>query len=575
MVVALLAVLKAGGAYVPLDPRLPDERLATMLADVKPKTIITDRSQHREVFEASAIQLDSDWKPILSESTENPSRVMRPSSLAYVMYTSGSTGRPKGVAVEHRSVVNLLHSMQREPGLSAQDVLLAVTTLSFDIAGLEIFLPLITGARLFVASDADVVDGIRLGELLVESGATLMQATPTTWRLLIAAGWPGASNLTILCGGEELTPDLAQQLAHRCSTLWNVYGPTETTIWSSMYRVSGNEENTIPIGRPLANTSIYVLDPYQKPVPPNVTGEIYIGGDGVAREYLNRPELTAERFVAINVEPGKSERLYRTGDQGRFRANGNIEYLGRLDNQIKLRGQRMELGEIESALALHPAVGQAVVTLSGNSADQQKLSAYVVAKAGMPNLAAGELRRYLRTKLPEHMVPTNFSQIDTMPQLSSGKVNRAALASISSAPLVDQEELVAPRNAMETKLADIWSELLEVKQVGIEQNFFELGGHSLLALQVTARIRRTFEVELPVRTVFEAPTIAALAVEVQKAQALGLKVKTKLPQHSGHTQSANAAQEELLTQLDKLPAQEVRSLLKDLLDGKNNYEFRS
>ncbi len=575
MVVALLAVLKAGGAYVPLDPRLPDERLATMLADVEPKTIITDRSQHREVFGASAIHLDSDWKLISGESTENLHREVRPSTLAYVMYTSGSTGRPKGVAVEHRSVVNLLHSMQREAGLSPEDVLLAVTTLSFDIAGLEIFLPLITGARLFVASDADVVDGNRLGELLVESGATLMQATPTTWRLLIAAGWPGAANLTIFCGGEELTPDLAQQLARRCGSVWNVYGPTETTIWSSIYRVGGNEEDTVPIGRPLANTSIYILDAHLEPVPVNVTGEIYIGGVGVARGYLNRAELTAERFVTTSVEAGKSARLYRTGDLGRFRANGNIECLGRLDNQIKLRGQRIELGEIESVLASHPAVGQAVVTISGNSAEQQKLSAYVVAKAGVSSPAAGELRRYLRTKLPEHMVPTSFSQIESVPQLPSGKVNRAALASIGSELLLDRQELAAPRNEMETKLAEIWRELLEVKQVGIEQNFFELGGHSLLALQVTARIRRTFEVELPVRSVFEAPTIAGLAGEVQKAQALGLKVKNKIPQHSANTRPADADQEELLTQLDKLPAQEVRSLLKDLLDGKNNYEFRS
>ena len=574
MVVALLAVLKAGGAYVPLDPRLPDERLARMLADVKPKTIITDRSQHREVFGVSAIYVDSDWNLISSESTENLNREVRPSSLAYVMYTSGSTGRPKGVAVEHRSVVNLLHSMQREPGLSAQDVLLAVTTLSFDIAGLEIFLPLITGARLFIASDADVVDGNRLGELLVESGATLMQATPTTWRLLIAAGWPGAPNLTILCGGEEMTPDLAQQLARRCGSVWNVYGPTETTIWSSMYRVSGNEESTVSIGRPLANTSIYILDAHLQPVPANVTGEIYIGGDGVARGYLNRPELTAERFVAISVEAGKSVRLYRTGDLGRFRANGNIECLGRLDNQIKLRGQRIELGEIESVLASHPGVGQAVVTISGNSAEQQKLSAYVVAKGGVSSPADGELRRYLRTKLPEHMIPASYWQLEALPLLPSGKVNRSALVGSGGRALADHEELAAPRNEMETKLAEIWRELLEVKQVGIEQNFFELGGHSLLALQVTARIRRAFEVELPVRSVFEAPTIAALALEVQKAQALGLKTRTKFPQRPNHASPAVSLQEELATQVDKMPAQDVRDLLKDLLEGKQNYEFR-
>ena len=234
-------------------------------------------------------------------------------------------------------------------------------------------------------------------------------------------GMARASNLTILCGGEGLTPDLAQQLARRCGSVWNVYGPTETTIWSTMYRVSGNEESTVPIGRPLANTSIYILDANLKPVPVNVTGEICIGGDGVARGYWNRPELTGERFVTTSVEAGKSTRLYRTGDLGRFRANGNIDCLGRLDDQIKLRGQRIELGEIESVLASHPAVGQAVVTISGKSADQQKLSAYIVPKAGVSSPADGELRRYLRTKLPEHMVPSSFSQINTVPQLPSGK----------------------------------------------------------------------------------------------------------------------------------------------------------
>ena len=307
-------------------------------------------------------------------------------------------------------------------------------------------------------------------------------------------------------------------------------------------------------------------------MPPNVTGEIYIGGHGLARGYLNRPELTAERFVTNWLAPELSPRLYRTGDLGRFRSNGEIEYLGRVDNQVKLRGLRIELGEIESVLAAHDDVAEAVVMVSGEG-EQQKLAAYLVMK-NEAALAPGELRRYLRTKLPEHMVPAIYWQIDAMPQLPSGKVNRSALAGYGK-PLVDREELTAPRNEIEAKLAEIWQELLQVEQVGIEQNFFELGGHSLLVLQVTARIRRIFEVELAVRSVFEAPTIAGLALEVQKAQATGLKARSPILHGLRQTATADASQDELLIQLEKLSTQDARNLLKDLLDGKQDYQFRS
>lgn len=423
MVIAVLGVLKAGGAYVPMDSRVPDGRLASILKDAKPLTVIMQQRLNREIFGPSALLLDRDWAAISQQSRTNPDQKLAPSNLAYVMYTSGSTGTPKGVPVEHRSVVNLLCSMQREPGISRDDVLLAVTTLSFDIAGLEIFLPLISGARVFIATSTDIVDGNRLRDLLSESGATFMQATPTTWRLMIAAGWPGSDGLKILCGGEELNSDLARELVLRSRSVWNVYGPTETTIWSSVYRVTGSEQHTLPIGRPVANTSIYIVDRHGNPVPGNVTGEIYIGGDGVARGYLNRPELTAERFVANWLVPEQSPRLYRTGDLGRYRSNGAIEYLGRVDNQIKLRGQRMELGEIETVLASHAAVGQAVVAVTGEG-EQQKLVAYVVLNEEAPETGAGELRRHLRSKLPEHMVPAGFWRVEKLPLLPSGKVNR-------------------------------------------------------------------------------------------------------------------------------------------------------
>lgn len=562
MVVALLAVLKAGGAYVPLDPRLPDDRLSFMMSDAKPRLVLTQHRLQRGVFGADAISLDSDWKVIARESTENPNQKLSPEMLAYVMYTSGSTGNPKGVLIEHGSVVNLLLSMQREPGLNSEDVLLTVTTLSFDIAGLEIYLPLISGARLIIASSDDVVDGNRLKSLLDENRVTFMQATPATWRLLLAAGWQGSPALKVLCGGETLPPELAKELTARAHAVWNVYGPTETTIWSTAYRVTGNEEGTIPIGRPVANTSIYILDSDHNPVPVNVTGEIYIGGDGLARGYLNRPEMTAERFVSIPQITNQFPKLYRTGDLGRFRSNGDIECLGRVDSQVKLRGFRVELGEIESVLASYAALREGVAIVTGEG-DQQKLSAYLVVTEGTAPPDANELRAYLRAKLPEHMVPTRYWRVEKLPLLPSGKVNRAELSAVPAIPLQEEDELVNARNDTEAKLADIWKELLTIEQVGIKQDFFELGGHSLLAMQVMARIQRVFEVKLPVRTLFEGPTVAALALEVEKAHSVGLKAHIPVFERRRQATAADATQEALLAALSELSVEDARKLIEN------------
>ena len=568
MVIALLGILKAGGAYVPLDSRLPDDRLSFMLADAKPGIVLTEEKLGRTVFGADQVFLDSDWEAIAQESKENPPQELGPQALAYVMYTSGSTGKPKGVPIEHGSVVNLLRSMQREPGLNSEDVLLAVTTLSFDIAGLEIYLPLISGARLVIANSEDVVDGDRLRDLLGKRRVTCMQATPATWRLLLGAGWQGSPGLKILCGGEALPPELAKELTARADSVWNVYGPTETTIWSTTYRVTGREQGTIPIGRPIANTSIYILDADNGPVPVNISGEIYIGGDGLARGYLNRPELAAERFVANPLAPKQSSTLYRTGDLGRFRSSGDIEYLGRVDSQVKLRGFRIELGEIESVLASHETVREAVVMVAGQG-EQQKLSAYVVVTDGNAAPSGGELRRYLRTKLPEHMVPAAYWQVDRLPLLPSGKVDRGVLPASRAIALREEVELVDPRNETETKLADIWKELLRIEQVGIEQNFFELGGHSLLALQMMARIRRVLEVELPVRAVFEAPTIAGLGAELEKARASGVKSHTPIFRRRPQAVTADATQEALLAALSKLSVEEARKLIENAVGRKD------
>lgn len=413
----------------------------------------------------------------------------------------------------------------------------------------------------------DAVDGNRLWELISRQGVTFMQATPATWRLLLAAGWQGSPDLKIICGAEALPAKLARELIGRGKSMWNVYGPTETTVWSTVYRVTGREEGSIPIGRPIANTSIYILDSSQNPVPVNVAGEIYIGGDGLARGYLNRPELTAERFVPNRLGTNQSARLYRTGDLGRFRSNGEIEYLGRVDNQVKLRGFRIELGEIESVLASHASLQEAVVHVTGEG-EQQKLSAYVVVNHGKEAPTAGELRRHLRAKLPEYMVPTAYRRVEKMPLGATGKVDRGALAALSATALREEAELIAPRNEIEAKLADIWQELLQVEQVGIEQNFFELGGHSLLALQMMARIGNAFEVELQVRSVFEAPTIATLALELEKARAQGLKVRTPIFPRPHRDVTADAARQALLIELQKLSAEEARKFIENAVERK-------
>ncbi len=558
MIIAALGVLKAGAAYVPLDSRLPDQRLRYLLEDAQPAVIITDDGSWRPEFGPNAIVLDRAGELLAAESNSNPQTSIQPDNLAYVMYTSGSTGTPKGVAVEHRSVVNLLTSMQHEPGISSSEVLLAVTTLSFDIAGLEIFLPLISGARIVLADSTDVVDGTRLKQLLYDYKPTMMQATPATWRLLLEAGWSGSPLMKILCGGESLPLELASSLIARSASVWNVYGPTETTIWSSIHRLRGDEEDTIPIGRPVSNTEIYILDSNRNPVAHNVTGEIYIAGVGLARGYWNRADLTAERFVEQSLGTER-KRLYRTGDLGRQRGNGDIEYLGRVDTQIKLRGMRIELGEIESVIASHPEVQQSVVIVGGE-AEQQKLSAYVVTNRGS-EVSAAELRRHSRGKLPEYMIPAEFWKIDKIPLLPSGKVNRAALANAGTALLRDEEDWVGPRNDTEARLATIWSELLKIEKIGVDQNFFELGGHSLLVLQMTARIRRSLNVELPARRVFEAPTIGALADQVEKARISGVTMRSAvLP----HLRAADP--DTILNQLHRLSTEDAQDLLKAMLD---------
>jgi amino acid adenylation domain-containing protein len=518
MVATQLAILKAGAAYVPLDPSYPAERLAYMAEDAHLALLVTGGTATTALDwpRDRAVRLDADAAAIAAQSDAalEPDAAMDagPEDPAYVIYTSGSTGKPKGVVVPHRAVVNFLVSMAREPGLRPSDRLVAVTTLSFDIAVLELLLPLSVGARIVLASRDEAVDGKALRALLEASDATVMQATPATWRLLIDAGWKGGGAFKALVGGEALPPDLAQRLLERSGELWNMYGPTETTVWSTCWKVE-QPERGISIGRPIANTQVHILDGRGQVCPIGVPGEMYIGGDGVTLGYLGRPELTAERFVADPFRGGDGARLYRTGDRGRWRHDGLLEHMGRLDFQVKVRGYRIELGEIEAALEEHEAVKQAVVVVRGSSPEDSRIVAYFTFAAG-ESATGSELRRFLRKGLPEYMLPNVFVELNALPLTDNGKVNRRALPPPAEELRSAEDNFIAPRSAVEQAMAAVWQEILGVPRVSVLDNFFELGGHSLLAAQMVARLAQTAGIRVNLRSViFE--TLEQLAAGVE------------------------------------------------------------
>ncbi|MDX2093740.1 MAG: amino acid adenylation domain-containing protein [Kofleriaceae bacterium] len=508
MVVALYGVLKAGAAYVPLDPSYPRERLAFTIDDAAMPVLLT---QARVVdllpdHGARVVRLDADWAEVAQASTERLGRTARPSDRAYVIFTSGSTGRPKGVMVPHRAVVNFLCAMQRAPGIAPTDTLLAVTTLSFDIAGLELYLPLVAGAKVVIASRETARDGQLLAAQIEACGATVMQATPATWRMLVASDWRAPARLRVLCGGEAMPAELAASLLADAASVWNLYGPTETTIWSTCAKLEPGAP--ITIGRAIDNTKLYVLDAERRPVPVGVAGELYIGGHGVALGYHNRPELTAERFMPDPFATEPDARMYRTGDLVRWGADGTLAYLGRGDAQIKLRGFRIELGEIEAVLAAHASVREVVVLAREDSPGDKRLVAYVVGRDGVPEVAA--LRTHASASLPEYMVPAAFVVLETMPLTPNGKVDRKALPAPDLGAL-SQRAYVAPWTPTEIALSEIWCHVLGTDRVGVRHDFFELGGHSLLAVQAVTRVRERLGVRLPLAALFQARTIEALA----------------------------------------------------------------
>ena len=529
MVAGLLGILKTGAAYVPLDPSFPPDRLRDMAEDARLAVLLSTSalavsfSLPRERL----VLVDADNSGISSASESRGLAevcAIRPDDPAYVIYTSGSTGKPKGVVVPHRAVVNFLASMAREPGIAAADVLVAVTTLSFDIAVLELLLPLTVGANVVIATHDQTLDGHALAALLEQHRASVMQATPVTWRMLLETGWIPRRTFRALAGGEALPKDLADQLLARGTELWNMFGPTETTVWSTCTRVTSTS-NGITIGKPIANTTVRILDARKNLCPIGVPGELFIGGEGVSLGYWNRPELTAERFIPdpFNTTPGA--KLYGTGDHARWRNDGTIEHLGRLDSQIKLRGFRIELGEIESVIAQHPAVHETAVIVREDSPGDKRLVAYPAAE-NPPTDLADQLRARVRAALPEYMVPSQFVMLKALPRTPNGKLDRKALPAPVPGNGSSHKIAAPPRTPTEEMVMDVFRTVLERKDFGVFDSFFDLGGHSLMAARLMLKLRTVSGCDLPMRLLFERPTPARLAEAVDSLAWLN---RSKMP----------------------------------------------
>ncbi len=529
MVVGLLGILKAGGAYVPLDPEYPTERLSFMLEDAQVGVLLTQQQLLEKLPEhqGQVVCLDTDWELISGSSQDSPITTVQDSNLAYVIYTSGSTGKPKGAINTHLGICNRLLWMQQAYQLTAVDCILQKTPFSFDVSVWEFFWPLMTGARLIVAKPGGHKDSAYLVNLIFEQQVTHVHFVPSMLQVFLEEqSLKNCRSLKrVICSGEALPKELQQRFFARLDCeLHNLYGPTEAAIDVTYWQCKPDGNfRTVPIGRPIANTQIYILDSHKKPVPVGVAGELHIGGLGLARGYLNRKELTTEKFISNPFEAAGESKLYKTGDLARYLPCGTIEYIGRIDNQVKIRGFRIELGEIEELLNQHDDVQASCVIAKEDTTGDKRLVAYVVPHQDC-TLTIGELRQFLKAKLPDYMVPNAFVKLESMPLTPNGKVDRRALpapdlhSDACGGLRLRTEKYVAPRTPIEELLAQIWAQVLKVEQVGIYDNFFELGGHSLLATQLVSRIRNIFKVELPLRELFAAATLAELAQEIEQLQ---------------------------------------------------------
>jgi amino acid adenylation domain-containing protein len=515
MLVGVLGILKAGGAYVPLDPEYPAARLAFMLLDSQAQVVLT-QYRLRELFsghEARIVCVDTDWSDISQESDENPSSGETPDNLAYVIYTSGSTGEPKGVLVAHRGVTNVIEASINSFGVDSNSRVLQLASLSFDASVLEIFTALLAGATLYLVSREVVASGPDLAKMLREHVITTIALPPSLLDLIPAGDFPFLRSIVV--GGEACGADIAARWS-RGRGFFNAYAPTEATIYATLTQCLEGERQSPPIGRPISNMQVYLLDSRLQPVPINVPGELYLGGIGLARGYLNRPDLTAERFIPNPFSSELGAKLYKSGDLARFLPDGQIDFIGRTDHQVKVRGYRIELGEIEVVLSEHHCVREAVVIAREDVPGERRLVAYVLAD-DTHSTTATELRAFLKQKLPDYMVPSAFVIIDSMPLTATGKLDRNALPAPEQAQPKLSQAYLAPRTPIEEILAAIWEQFFRVDRVGVHDDFFDLGGHSLLATQVVSRIRNTLGVDLPLRALFETHTIAGLADRIEEA----------------------------------------------------------
>jgi amino acid adenylation domain-containing protein/FkbH-like protein len=518
MVISVLGILKAGCCYLPLDPSFPRERLSYMFGDSGAKVIITQESLKDKsgyFTDASFVILDKKNDILKNYPVSTPDIKSDSQSLAYIIYTSGSTGKPKGVKVHHQSVVNLISCMLRTPGISENDVLLAVVTLSFDMSVYELFLPLSAGAAIVVADSQDIRDGKTLINLIEKHNITILQAAPSLYYLLLASGWKGKTNLKALCGGEALTSSIVDKILPMVGELWNCYGPTETTVYSTFTRIT-NSRDKIHIGKPLDNTQIYILDKYDKLLPAGVTGEIGIGGLGVTKGYINQPDLTSEKF--IRLEDG--HQVYKTGDRGRFLKDGNIELFGRIDNQIKIRGIRIEPGEIETLLSKIEGINESVVKLQKFEENDERLVAYLNVSEGF-NMETREIIAHIKEKLPLYMIPSAFKVLNGFPRTSSGKIDRKATVFQTIELGSNGREDIMNLTPTEKKIREIWCTTLKTQDISVSDNFFEVGGNSLLAISVFSKIESEFKLELGLRVFFDSPRIKDLGeiIDIAKLRA--------------------------------------------------------
>ena len=522
MIVGIVGILKAGGAYVPIDPDLPAARIEMMMKDAKPAVVLTqeDLLPNLDTQLYKTICVDKDWSLVERESADAPSVTMSSENLAYVIYTSGSTGTPKGAQNVHRSIVNLVNSMARRVGITAEDHILATTTLSFDPSVWEIFLPLTRGARLTIAPREAMVNGTALQRIIDDNGITFLRSTPTGWRLYLETGWQGGKNLKVLSGGEALTLGLAQKLQQRSAVLWHTYGPAEAAVFCTMGIIPPDSEQ-ITIGRPHDNMQIYILNKQLEPVPIGATGELYIGGDGVGRGYHNLPQLTRERFIPnpfVNGAGAGQAIMYRSGDLARFLPDGQIIFVGRNDSQVKIHGRRIELGHIEAVIQRHPTIAQNLVLARELSPGDIRLVAYLVPESGRKAPDAAELRHYLRQILPEYMIPSHFVQMERFPVSPNGKIDRLALPAPDRLAKERTTNYVPPRNDLEREIADLFAEALNLGRISVDDSFFELGGNSLLAARLLYRAEDHFAVRITLRDFMAQPDVAGFAQVIADKQ---------------------------------------------------------